>query len=108
MTMKMVLEVEWQELLIIFVISTWLIIMKHKKFIHCLNFHNQQWWALSESLPCSGFKHVEDVSVFTPDFIINVCKKSDFGYKLLVDVDYLEDLQLLHKVFKSLKFKQRN
>ena len=82
--------------------------MKHKKFIHCLNFHNQQWWALSESLPCSGFKYVEDVSVFTTDFIINVCKKSDFGYTLLVDVDYLEDLQLLHKVFKSFKFKQRN
>ena len=47
--------------------------------------------------PYGRFDHVEDISIFTDDFIINYNKNSDFGYTLIVYVDYPEYLQSLHK-----------
>ena len=44
---------------------------------------------------------VEDISMFTCDFL-NYNKSSDFGYTLLVDIDYLEYLQPLHNDFSFL------
>ena len=47
--------------------------------------------------PYGRFDHVEDISIFTDDFIINYNKNSDFDYTLIVYVDYPEYLQSLHK-----------
>ena len=49
---------------------------------------------LSQPLP---LPYVEDMSVFTHDFIIDYDKFSDFGDTLIVDIDYPEYLQPLHK-----------
>ena len=40
--------------------------------------------------PSGGFEYVEDISIFTHDFIINYCKFSVFGSTLIVDADYPE------------------
>ena len=50
---------------------------------------------LMKIYPYGRFDHVEDVSIFTT-FIINCNKNSDFGYTLIVYVDYPEYLRPLH------------
>ena len=52
------------------------------------DFNNQYIGVLSEQPPYKGFKYVEDLSVFTHDFIINYDKNSKFGYTLTFDVHY--------------------
>ena len=52
--------------------------------------------------PYGRFDHVEDISIFTDDFIINYNKNSDFDYTLIVYVDYPEYLQSLHKDLRFL------
>ena len=52
---------------------------------------------LMKIYPYGRFDHVEDISIFTNDFVINYNKNSDFGYTLIVYVDYPEYLQPLHK-----------
>ena len=39
----------------------------------------------------------KNISIFMHDFIVSYNKKSDFGYTLIVDVDYPEYLQPLHR-----------
>ena len=39
----------------------------------------------------------KNISIFMHDFVISYNKKSDFGYTLIVDVDYPEYLQPLHR-----------
>lgn len=43
------------------------------------------------------FKYVKYISICTHDFIINYNNNSDFGYILIVNVDYPEYLPSLHK-----------
>ena len=64
---------------------------KGKIYIQYLDFN------LSQLLSYGGFEYVRDISVFTSDFIINYDKSSDFGYALIVHVDYPEYLQPLYK-----------
>ena len=40
-----------------------------------------------------GFEHVEDISIFTLDVIINYDENDNFGYTLVFDVDYPEYIQ---------------
>ena len=65
--------------------------------IQYLDLNNQHWRALSQPIPYDGFEYVEDISMFTHAFIITYNKNSNFDYILVVDVDYFEYLQPLHR-----------
>ena len=47
---------------------------------------------MSQKLPASGFKWVEDLSQFNESFIKNYDENSDTGYFLKVDIDYPKEL----------------
>ena len=67
--------------------------------IQYLDLNNQHWRALSQPIPYGRFEYVEDISMFIHAFIITYNKNSNFNYILVVDVDYLEYLQPLHRNF---------
>ena len=51
---------------------------------------------MCKKLSVSGFKWVDDLSIFTEDFIKNYDEESDIGYLFVVDVEYLKNLHMLH------------
>ena len=53
-------------------------------------------WAISQKLPVDDFKGVDDLSIFTEDFIKNYDEESDIGYLFVVDVEYPKNLHKLH------------
>ena len=67
-----------------------------------LDANNLYGWAMSQKLPVSGFKWVEDFSQFNEDFIGNYDESSDQGYILKVDIDYPKKLFNHHKEYPVL------
>ena len=53
-------------------------------------------WAMPQKLPVKKFEWIKDTSQFNEDFMKNNNEKSDEGYFLEVDVQYLEKLHELH------------
>ena len=51
---------------------------------------------MCKKLPVGDFKWVDDLSIFTEDFIKNCDEDSYRGYLLEVDVEYPKDLHKLH------------
>ena len=51
---------------------------------------------MSQKLPVNNFEWIEDTYQFNEDFIKNYNEKSNKGYFLEVDVQYLEKLLELH------------
>ena len=51
---------------------------------------------MSQKLPVGNFKWVDDLSIFTEEFIKNYDEDADIGYNLEVDVEYLRNLLKLH------------
>ena len=51
---------------------------------------------MSKKLPVDGFKWVDDLSMFTEDFIKNYDEEGDVGYLLVVDIEYPKTLFMLH------------
>ena len=51
---------------------------------------------MSKKLPVDGFKWVDDLFMFTEDFIKNYDKEGDVGYLLVADIEYLKKLCMLH------------
>ena len=49
-----------------------------------------------KKLPVYGFKWVDNLSIFTEDFIKNYDEESDIGYLFVVDVKYPRNLCMLH------------
>ena len=47
---------------------------------------------MSQKLPVGNFKWVDDLSIFTEEFIKNYDEDADIGYNLEVDVEYLRNL----------------
>ena len=47
-------------------------------------------------LQVGNFKWIDDLSVFTEDFIKNYDEKDDIGYLYVVDVEYPKNLHMLH------------
>ena len=54
-------------------------------------------YAMSKKLPTSDFQWIEDISIFTEDYIKNYNENNDTGYLLVVDVTYPKDLYEKHK-----------
>ena len=51
---------------------------------------------MSKKLPVDGFKWVDDLSMFTEDFIKNYDEEGDVGCLLVVDIEYPKTLCMLH------------
>ena len=65
-------------------------------FLEYLDANNLYGWPMCKKLPVSDFKWVDDLSIFTEDFIKNYDENSDKGYILEVDVEYPENIRVLH------------
>ena len=66
---------------------------KPSKFITYLDINNLYGWAMSGYLPCGGFKWLKNVDEFD---VNSISKKSPIGYILEVDLEYSDELHLLH------------
>ena len=69
---------------------------KESLFLMYVDANNLYGWAMSKKLPVDGFKWVDDISMFTEDFIKNYDEEGDVGYLLVVDIEYPKKLLMLH------------
>ena len=69
---------------------------KESSYLQYLDANNLYGWAMSQKLPVDDFKGVDDLSIFTEDFIKNYDEESDIGYLFVVDVEYPKNLHKLH------------
>ena len=69
---------------------------KESSFLMYVDANSLYGWAMSKKLPVDGFKWVEDLSMFTEDFIKNYDEEGDVGYLLVVDIEYPKTLRMLH------------
>ena len=75
---------------------------KESSFLMYVDANNLYGWAMSKKLPKDGFKWVDDLSMFTEDFIKNYEEECDVGYLLVVDIEYPKTLRMLHSDFPFL------
>ena len=69
---------------------------KKPSYIQYLDANNLNGKAMTEKLPVSGFKWMEDISKIDEDFVKDYDKNNNKGYILDVDIDYPNKLQNLH------------
>ena len=69
---------------------------KESSFLMYVDANNLYGWAMSKKVPVDNFKWVDDLSMFTEDFIKSYDEESDIGYLLVVDVEYPKNLHMLH------------
>ena len=69
---------------------------KESSFLMYVDANNLYGWAISKKLPVDGFKWVDNISMFTEDFIKSYDEKGDVGYLLAVDIEYPKTLRMLH------------
>ena len=68
---------------------------KESSFLMYVDANNLYGWATSKKLPIDEFKWVDNISMFTEDFIKNY-DEGDVGYLLVVDIEYPKTLRMLH------------
>ena len=68
---------------------------KESSFLMYVDANNLYGWTMSKKLPVDGFKWVDDLSMFTKDFIKNY-DKGDVGYLLVVHIEYPKTFRMLH------------
>ena len=66
---------------------------KPSKFITYLDMNNMHDWAMNGYLPYGGFKWFKNVDVFD---VNSISQKSPIGYILEDDLEYPDELHLLH------------
>ena len=69
---------------------------KESSYLQYWYANNLYSWAMSQKVPINNFELIEDISQFNEDFIKNYNEKSDEGYFLELDVEYLEKLHGFH------------
>ena len=69
---------------------------KEPSFLIYDDANNLYGWSICKKLPVGDFKWVDDLSMFTEDFIKNYDEETDTGYKFVVDVEYPKNLHKLH------------
>ena len=69
---------------------------KESSFLMYFDANNLYGCAMSKLLPADGFKWVDDLSMFTEDFIKSYDEEGDVGYLLVVDIEYPKTLCMLH------------
>ena len=69
---------------------------RESSFLIYVDANNLYGFAMCKKLPVDGFKWVDDLSIFTEDFIKNYDEESDIGYLFVVDVEYPKNLYMLY------------
>ena len=69
---------------------------KKSSFLMYVDANNLYGMAMSKKLPVDEFKWVDDLSMFTEDFIKSYNEESDVGYLLVADIEYPKTLRMLH------------
>ena len=69
---------------------------KESSFLMYVDANNLYGWAMSKKLPVDSFNWVDDLSMFTEDFIKSYDEEGDVGYLLVVDVEYPIKVRMLH------------
>ena len=64
-------------------------------------------WAISKKLPVDWFKWVDDLSMFTEDFMKSCDEEGVVGYLLVVDVKYPIKVPMSHKYLPFLPEKMK-
>ena len=80
---------------------------KKSTYLMYVDANNLYGYAMCKKLPTGNFKWVEDLSIFTKDFIKNYSEDSNTGYLLVVDVKYPENLYRDHKYLPFLPDKTK-
>ena len=80
---------------------------KESTYLMYVDANNLYGYAMCKKLPTGNFKWVEDLSIFTKDFIKNYSEDSNTGYLLVVDVKYPENLYRDHKYLPFLPDKTK-
>ena len=69
---------------------------KESSFLIYDDANNLYGYAMCKKLPVDGLKWVDDLLIFTDDFINNYDEEDDIGYLFVVDVEYPKNLHKLH------------
>ena len=69
---------------------------KESSFLIYVDANKLYGWTMTKKLQVDSFKWVDDLSMFTEDFIKSYDEEGDFGYLLVVDVEYHKTLHMLH------------
>ena len=69
---------------------------KESSFMVYLDANNVYGYPMCKKLPVGDFTWVDDLSIFTEDFIKNYDENSDKGYLFEVDVEYTKNIHKLH------------
>ena len=69
---------------------------KESSFVMYVDANNVYGWAMSKKLLVDGFKWVDDLSMFTEDYIRFYDEEGDVDYLLVVDIEYPKTLRMLH------------
>ena len=69
---------------------------KELSFLMYVDANNLYGWAMSKKLPVDEFKWVDDLYMFTEDFIKSYNEEGDVGYLLVADIEYPKTLRMLH------------
>ena len=75
---------------------------KASSYLMYIDANNLYRYAMSKKLPTNDFHWIEDISIYTKDYIKNYNENSDTGYLLVVDVTYPKDLYENHKYLQFL------
>ena len=63
---------------------------KELSYLVYVDANNLYGWSMCKKLPVSDFKYIDDISIFTEEFIKNYDEDSDKGYIFVVDVEHPE------------------
>ena len=69
---------------------------KESTFLIYDDANNLYGWSMCKKLPVGDFKWIDDLSIFTEEFIKNYDEEGDIGYLFVVDVEYPKSLHNLH------------
>ena len=69
---------------------------KESSYVEYLDANSLYGWAMSKKLPVRGFKWLDNLSMFTEEFIKNYDENGGKGYILEVDVEYPKKLRSVH------------
>ena len=70
---------------------------KESSYLEYLDANNLYRYAMSQKLPIRNFKRIDDLSIFTEDFIKNYNINSDIGYNFEADIKYPKHIRMQHK-----------
>ena len=69
---------------------------KESSFLIYVDANNLYGWTMTKTLQVDGSKWVDNLTMFTEDFIKGYDEESNIGYFLFVDVEYPKTLHMLH------------